>query len=117
MGEVIRRIKILIRSYFILLCDQKSPYNKILNLIQVFEGLFRRYYSNLGLERPVEEHNQRIDTIYNSIEDRKIRDWLKGRLKHSNEIALYFRLKKIIQNYEILKQKMGQDVDNFCNDT
>ncbi len=111
-------LKYLMEPYFILLYNQdQSIQNKFLNLIQIFEGLFRKYFFSLGLERPVEEFDQRKKVILESIKDSKIRNWLKDKLKYSNEISLEFRLKRIVQYFEFLESILGQDIDNFCTDT
>ena len=70
---------------------------QFLSLIMALEVYHRRMIRNEDI--PSKEHEERIKQILNNTPD-KYRDWLKEKLKYSNEPSLRKRIKEI---YDILK--------------
>lgn len=117
--ENAKKINYIYGLYFSTLRSPTYIQNSFLNYIMAIEGYHRAMENNLDL--PEEEHKQRINEILNAVgkASQENRNWLSGRLKHSNEPGLKKRLNIILENYHEIfdgEEKFKEFV-NFVYDT
>ena len=80
--------------------------HRFLSLIQAVEGYHRRRLSNEDL--PQEKHENRIQEILSSVPPQH-KQWLAGKLKHSNEPNLSKRLSDICSIYNTIMKRISKN--------
>ncbi|MBK5261609.1 MAG: hypothetical protein JJE17_03425 [Peptostreptococcaceae bacterium] len=73
---------------------------RFLSLVQALESYHRRTRNNSEVED--EKHKIRIDSVLNSVH-REHREWLKSKLRYSNEPGLRKRLKELFAGIDIFE--------------
>lgn len=85
-----------------------------LTLIMALEAYHRRRFGNSEVSE--EEHKKRINDILKSAPN-EYREWLKEKLRYSNEPSLRKRLKELFESYkDILEDLLQTDESRFTND-
>lgn len=112
-------MKYIYGLYFNTLYDTTYLENRFLNYIMAIEGYHRSIEKNVDLSN--NEHKQRIKDILDAVgkvsEDHK--QWLSGRLQHSNEPELKKRLNTILADYHDIfgGEEKFEEFVNFVYDT
>jgi hypothetical protein len=79
--------------------------NELLNLAQALEAYHRKIMNNTEL--PINQHQKRVNEIVRLSPDEH-RDWLKNKLKYSNEPILRKRLKELWERCpEAISSRLG----------
>jgi len=97
--ESAKEIRYIHGLYFSTLRSHPNIQNSFLNYIMAIEGYHRAMENNFDLTN--EEHKQRIKDVLITVGDKypKHREWLSGRLEHTNEPGLKKRLNIILKDY------------------
>ncbi len=89
--------------------------NRFLNIVQALETFHRRTRKNNVI--PENRHSKRITEIRESIPDKHL-EFINGRLIHSNEPPLHFRLELLIKEFNTKTfDKIVIDKDKFIKQT
>lgn len=93
------KIKYIYGLYFSNLYAPTYIENRFLNYIMAIEG-YSRAMGHVDL--PAEEHKQRIKDVLNAVGEKsdEHKNWLSGRLHHTNEPGLEKRLNIILESYQ-----------------
>lgn len=90
--------------------------NKFLNIITVIESFHRSNTSNIEIDEY--SHEQRLKSVLDSVPG-EYKEWIAGKLRHSNEPTLRTRLKEIMGPYpdifrskKRIKRFIGKVLDN-----
>lgn len=94
------KIKYIYGLFFSSFYGPIYPENRFLNYIMAIEGYHRTMGKNEDI--PKNEHKQRIKEILDSVEKGcgDHRQWIAGRLGHSNEPGLKKRLNELFKDYQ-----------------
>lgn len=110
------KIKYIYGLYFSSIYSPTYPENRFLNYIMAIEGYHRSMGKNEELSET--EHKQRIKEILKAVNENceNHRQWLSGRLGHSNEPGLKKRLNDLLKEY---KDVFGgeESFNAFINDS
>lgn len=98
--DTANKIKYIYGLYFSSFYSHIYPENRFLNYIMAIEGYHRTMGKNEDL--PEAEHKQRLKEILAAVKKEcgNHRQWLAGRLSHSNEPGLKRRLKDLFNDYK-----------------
>ena len=93
--------------------DYMFLYHTFLTRIQAIESYHRKKVGTT--ERPLKEFNQRLKIISSALKgNKKIKKWLLGKLKHSNEKGLKERIVEILKQNEDLYKVYITDFNKFA---
>ncbi|WP_338541570.1 HEPN domain-containing protein [Paenibacillus tundrae] len=86
---------------------------KFLNIINALEVFHRR--TKGGTELSKDQHEERLNKIFEDLKDNEHLMWIKRKLDFSNEISLKNRINQLINDFKLIEEYLGERKDKFVS--